>query len=106
MKRYEKMSKEEIIDFLSTELNCNTCTVRTCLKNAINGLQCVYIKKKWLNGEPKARIATINSAEDLDNAIHNFNEFCDENPCTGCPYGNYNSNRFTGCFIKYLKEEI
>ena len=90
MKRYEKMSKEEIIEFLTNHI-CGNCKAYEYCK--ITNEYCEVVRKNWLNEEieMKPRWATIQSNEDLDSL---FKEFVDT---TTMPYS---------AFVSWLKEEV
>lgn len=50
MKRYEKMSKEELIEIINSTKNCDTCLVgEECTSSNI--LTCNGILRNWLNEE-------------------------------------------------------
>lgn len=96
MKRYEKMTKEEIMKFISVCADCKDCVVpnEECKKH----IHCCINKIHYLNEETKLvpRIKKINSVEELEEAYNNFVVNC------------YESASRIKCenFKKYLKEEV
>lgn len=107
MKRYETMSKEDILKFISDASergNCSGCVIApTC-----NRIGCTYNAVKYLQQDKnmKPRIATIDSIEGLEKAFEEYRSFCDEMYCTNCKYkhdGEYNTS---DCFKRFLAEEI
>ena len=116
MKRYEKMSKEEIIGFLEKARDCDSCPLsneerngngyceesgfKDCAKASFSFLtQKIDIKKV-------PRITTIRTKEELSEARKQFVKICRNQMfpggCQGCPYLSD-----TGyCFDSFLLEEI
>ena len=87
MKRYEKMSKEEIINFMGQEVTCRDCKASSfCIGRKV----CQVCFKEYLNQEieTKPRWATIKSNEDLD-----------------CMYEEWKTYPFNS-FSYWLKEEV
>lgn len=102
MKRYEKMTKKEIIDFFATD--CGMCDFSsTCARN----MSCEEIKKEWLNEEIKTAplITTIDSVEKLREVEKDYRKHCrSRHECIGCDY--YYTGFGTNCFARYLEQEV
>ena len=102
MKRFEKMSKEEIMEFIT---KCNTCDCKNCpganrgtrmgcLINYLNAK--VTLKKRW---------QTITSNEDVVRLHSEFESFCGNRiSCVGCPYKGESSD--SDCYDSFLCEEV
>jgi len=107
MKRYEKMSKEEIIDAFSYSFgDCDKCQYH----KICNGKgYCSESAKEWLKEEIeiKPRIATINTVEDVNKALKGFYKICNSKSCDKCSYsGSSMYGSIITCFTKYLCEEV
>lgn len=101
MKRYELMSKEEIMLVLNGwRGGCDHCPMagdeymchnNTCLEDAV----------EYLNEELDLvpRVALINTKEELLEAIKQCREICNETTCDDCP-------GIIHCFVSYLAEEV
>lgn len=101
MKRYEKMTKKEIIDFFATD--CGMCDLSS---NCARNMSCEEIKKEWLNEEIKTvpLITTINSVEKLREAAEDHKNHCRiQGECKGCDYF---SDFSRNCFARYLEQEV
>lgn len=86
MKRYEKMSKEEIIGiFIEKE---------QILRNS--GIA------KYLGEEVTPRVAKINTAEELETAYQDYKEYCGSMGCGKCKYYGPTPT----CFVNFLEEGI
>lgn len=87
MKRYEKMSKEEIMGIFGTPINCPECKIITFC-NSCHTDTCAETRAAYLNQVIKKvpRIATINTVKELEIAwdvwserrIGNFYDFLAE----------------------------
>ena len=101
MKRYEKMSKEEIIEYF-----CDKIMTR------FGGLTSIILTKqanKYLNQEIEIvpRIKTINTKDDLVLAREQFEEFCNKTDCSECPYWDEKHHYLSNiCFTNFLGEEV
>lgn len=74
MKRYEKMSREEIIEgMMKTQGECWRCLLRSRCSQ-LDESTCIFAYKAWLNEEPVTlpRVATINTKAELTKAIHEW----------------------------------
>lgn len=94
-KRYERMSREEIIIELSKLDSSPAC-------NAL---------LNWLTKEVKIkkvhRYELIKSPEDLDKLSEEWKDYCDPRHCANCKYLIEHANGGSSmCFAEYLKEEI
>lgn len=90
MKRYEKMSKEEIISLYDNSANCDSCPL---LESCDTTNDCVTQITDWLYKEIKLvpRIAKINTSEELHKARQDWH--------------NSKFTKFTNVF-DFLAEEI
>lgn len=116
VKRYERMSKEEIVGLF--ENICGTCDgcplydeIKKNCKYAKTGFSCNRIAKAYLNEEIKVkkvpRIATINTVDELKEAIKDQHILCRNSGCSSCKLGD--DKRMLGvdaCFKAYLAQEI
>lgn len=112
MKRYEKMSKEEIIDVMGNSFDdCRTCPLLDgeggCSKSWAS---CGMSLREYLSEEIKTkkvhRYETIKCPEDLDRLRGGFISICENISCTDCIYSGYQGIGAVGCFTVYLNEEI
>lgn len=73
MKRYEQMSKEEIMGIFGMPFNCPECEIREFC-NSCRRDTCVETRAAYLNQEIKIvpRVATINTAEELKKAWDDY----------------------------------
>lgn len=131
MKRYEKMSKEEIMDlFVSIRKNkfnklCEDCPFYSeCdsdLTNLFTGSSkgwagsytCVERTKAWLEKEVNQvrRVSTLKTAEDVKRARKEHTVLCDErhankNGCDGCKYNVAKEDGFMTCYDYFLAEPV
>lgn len=90
MKRYEKMSKEEMMDIVGVPIECDICSIKQFC-NAHPERSCTETRAAYLNQEIKIvpRVATINTVEKLEEARKEFEKY-------------YGAN----IFANYLEEEI
>lgn len=69
MKRYEQMSKEEIMGIFGTPLDCFECKIRafcdSCHKDTCGEVRAAYLEQEI---KMVPRIATINTVEELEMA--------------------------------------
>lgn len=109
MKRCEKMSKEDLVDMLLTNRDCEKCPVEAEHKCGNEG-SCEAELHRWLNEEitlvKKPRIATISTAEETEKARKEWESMCNKNSCVSCKYNNSNGNAGWNCFVNYFCEEI
>ena len=108
MKRYEKMSKEEIVDLFVN--GCSKCGAKEdCIAENCE-INCRAMKKEWLNKdiETKPRWATIKSNEHLEDIQTEFNLFCNKNNCDDCRLNNNKSEKgvWLHCYTRWLEEEV
>lgn len=103
MKRYERMSKEDIISLFGCP--CEDCPL---YKSRCGSKPCETLKKEWLKEEIKTkkvcRFTLLKTAEDVDKALKELSNHCDEQEgCSSCNLGNGDIDI---CLANYLKEEI
>lgn len=112
MKRYEKMSKEEIIE-LYTRFDCGDCNAcpyfeekgrRTCADDG----NCSEAIKIWLNEEiemiPRAwTFKTVEEAASARNTLKS--NHCEKIKCHNCKYLSANSNGYS-CAFQWLYELV
>lgn len=111
MKRYEKISKEELVKIISYlvkrtkyDANCDDCPLHKKGENCKQfGVDCGDAIKDYLNEELTPRIVKINTREELEKAHKEFSNYCNDSYCAICKY--YTEGAATGCFVKYLEEE-
>lgn len=109
MKRYEKMSKEEIIDIMGNSFdNCRTCPLLDgeggCGKSwASCGMSLREYLKEEIKTKKVHRYELIKSPEDINKMFDDMSHVCDECECSSCPYGHGDIDI---CFGNFLKEEI
>lgn len=108
MKRYERMTKEDIISAYNS-VYCDKCLA----KNWCNGIKrkftCRETLTEWLNHEIEIkkvhRYELIKSPEDVSKAYSEFDAFCyGGKRCESCKFVYFNNR--TRCFVQYLNEEI
>lgn len=105
MKRYERMTKEEIIEAFKETDWCDNCRFTNKSSRNVN---CCDVMANYLNEEIKMKIVprwqTIKSDEDLEKMREDFcSSVCSQRPCGNCSY----AARLVGaCFANYLLEEI
>lgn len=106
MKRYERMTKEEIVEFAG---NCHTRGCEGCPALDVDGLFGTCMKK-YLEQEIQMvpRYSTIKSDEDMEKVVEGYKSFCDSrNECGNCKiYAKRNDAMTYMCFVEYLKEQI
>lgn len=113
MKRYEKMSKEEIIEVLMPQSSCTKCVAsgELCINKVDGRKTCAETIHFWLNEEvdTKPRILTVKVAKDVDSLIEKFKHLChSQKYCSVCKYRPCNTTAVgpLECLKNYLKEEI
>ena len=99
MKRYEKMSKEEIIDlFAQMENFCDACRFEkecpTCQDS------CYKMHRDYLYKELTPRVTNIHTLEEMKKEKENFENVCRSRWCADCPYKDTDDD----CFLVYLYE--
>lgn len=114
MKRYEKMSKEEMVDFIRGIKKCSDCPLGNTVGNGFCQKLpdwCLQTVGAYLNEEIElvTRVETINTKEELVEAKNELDKHCKErfgtiDGCRKCEY--YNEDELQGCFINYLAEEV
>lgn len=93
MKRYEIMSKEDIIE--AFEANDHILEIKKVIECLDEEIELV---SRWQN---------IKSNEDLDGAVLDFFRLCNQNVCDDrCPYYNPNSYGQLTCFEKRMLEQV
>lgn len=112
MKRYERMSREEIISVYNSVLNgdCGECHARNWCNDITTKFTCAELMAEWMNKEIKMKKAhryeLIKSPEDVDKLQKEFKCACDNSGCRRCKYYNDNEVTTASCFVNFLKEEI
>ena len=113
MKRYEKMSNEDIVNLLlNPKEQCAKCPVPESECFSLDESECVVNIVRVLkeNVEIKPRIATVNTVDELiamsQEHKANCDEHCKHHMCSDCKYHVNEEEKFSGCFCKYLAEEI
>lgn len=111
MKRIERMSKDEIVNFLFTRLlsGCdNFCPMLGRCHDS-----CIESLREYLNEDITVkkvpRIATILTLDGLKEADKVLTDICNSNDCFDCPYSKRNfpdGEKYGNCNIRYLAEEI
>lgn len=111
MKRYEKMSKEEVVEVLRKAGGaCSECAVPKKFCSRSRGvLGCAGIVYQWLNEDIKTkrihRYELIKSPEDVDRFSFEHDKMCKSHLCKECNLFK-NDDVNADCFAEYLKEEI
>lgn len=107
MKRYEKMSKEEIIEVFKGNDGKRACATCPCneTKYCTLSLTCNESLASWLNSEAPPRVATINTLEELEKTRDEYLYFCSKVSCNKCKYAKSEDNK-NSCFYNYIAEEI
>ena len=93
LKRYEKMTQDEIMEEFDEVWGYSTDDHARC-DNLLE-----WRNKLYEDATP--RIASINTVEELEKAGEEFDMVCYGRSCDNCPYWHERS-----CFISYLSEEI
>lgn len=110
MKRYEKMSKEEINNAYCScaTSQCSNCVANKYCNDTLGRLTCVERIYDWLQKETKKvpRYEFIKTQEDLDRLRNEFVSICEKQLCSGCKYSSSHSVGNVGCFAAWLKEGI
>lgn len=136
MKRYERMSKEEIMDlFVSVRKNkfnklCEDCPfysecdseltplITGSSKGWAGSYTCVEKTKAWLEKEVNKvpRVSTLKTAEDVKEARKEHGELCVKayntdklvkgNPCGDCKYDVAKKEGFMTCYDYFLAEPV
>lgn len=106
MKRYERMTKENIIDLFKGIDDCCTCMFSNSKNECtLRDKDCCEGIRDYLNEEIKlktvSRWQAIKSDEDLKKMGAEFNIMCSKESCDTCEY---NNERI--CFVGYLLEKI
>lgn len=108
MKRYERMSKEEIIEFYRKTKDCKNCPFVNKSGGCDSPVTCVFALSDYLMQPIKKKVhryELVKSPEDVDKAYSEFNAFCYVNKqCGSCKFVHFNKRSM--CFAQYLKEEI
>ena len=107
MKRYETMSKEEIMNFFwnCEERNCDHCVAEPPSEAIIKGTVCAYMYLYEDMPEPLMvrRYQNICCKQDLDEALGHVRQECDDTNCSVCKYCRVR-HCMTRRFIDYLCE--
>lgn len=111
-KRYERMSKEEVVEVIKKAGGaCSGCAVpKKFCSRASGDLGCAGIVYQWLNENIKSkmihRYELIKADGDLDRIREEWYSKCgDTDDCSKCKYY-ARPHSTTVCFANYLKEEI
>lgn len=107
MKRYERMSKEAIIEIFKTTNECSTCRFRDSVtRTCTTGKDCCDAMADYLKEEIKIKTVprwqVIKSNENLVEMREDFRAMCNTRKCGDCFCGSGKAD----CFVKYLVEEI
>lgn len=105
MKRYERMSKEAIMEAFKTTNSCSTCMFHNSVTHACTaGKDCCDAVAAYLNEEIKAvsRWQTIKSDDDLVKMSAELTGWCANHECAKCVYRSTNHS----CLMSYLLEKI
>lgn len=105
MKRYEKFSREEIVNLFTTASvgACGTCDIASRCPRLHPS--CVLNMAEFLTKDIEfvPRIAKINTVEELAQVRVEHQRFCNKtDTCLECPYQDDDDD----CFLKYLAEPI
>lgn len=104
MKRYERMSKEDIMSVYKTTDHCCGCKLQdsSYCKNRTTG--CCEIMTDYLNEEIKVvpRWQTIKSDEDCQRIWEEHSDWCANHKCDRCVYRSSQGP----CFVNYLIGKI
>lgn len=105
MKRYETMSKEEIMDFY---INCQNRDCKDCVKEQRTSHAITKCATDYLNEEvPEPlmvrRYQNICCKQDMTEMLEVIRARCVEQTCNGCAFGSM-SHCATNRFIDYLCE--
>lgn len=122
MKRYDNMTKAQIIDLLvSVSISgCSVCPMRNtiCQSNNPDGLEpCMKTVQNWLFKDVNmvTRASTLKTAEDVKKARQLHSEICDKQykdtktlakPCETCEYGKAKHSGYETCYDLFLSELI
>ena len=102
MKRYEKLTKEEIIA-LTLERDCTKCqTAEQC--DVMSEMSCAEVLHEYLMAECPPRLENVNNKADLEKAVEGFRGYCKERKCNECEY--HMEADMLDCFKIYLLEEV
>lgn len=111
-KRYERMSKEDIISAYNSVPNggCSECHARNWCNEITKKHTCVETITEWLNKEIKMkkvhRYELIKSPEDLEKFRSECAYMCEHTfDCTECKCYSA-AKKAMGCFCAFLNEEI
>ena len=107
MKRYEKMSKEEIVELVVKvgKVFCDQCPIKgDCERldrDNCSSKLALYLQEKVIT---KPRFVTFKSAEELMNAyIEHEKKYCYNMCCDDCKYNHADSR---SCVLHWFCEEI
>lgn len=107
MKRYEKMTKEDIIATFDNLTDCRICQFHGVNCPMGEDESCIKAMVNWLTEIDNPRIANINSKSELLKAKKKFDKLCHSGiSCEKCNYRTEDKyiDDYTGCFINYLAE--
>lgn len=111
-KRYERMSKEEVVEVLRKAGGaCSECAVPKKFCSRSRGvLGCAGIVYQWLNENIETkrvhRYELIKSPEDLEKFRREWAFMCEHTTdCDKCKYGSA-ADVALGCFCAFLNDEI
>lgn len=97
MKRYEKMSKKEIIEFYTDNANTSPDFIIKHDGKVVSD----YLYQEI---ETKPRWATIKSNKHIDNM---YKSWCsNDDDCDSCDEGGPGPLACSDCFLRWLKEEV
>lgn len=104
MKRYERMTKEEIIEVFDRSGGCNACRYKGDCTGELNS--CYKQNVNYLNKEIKVKTVSrwqiIKSDEDLKKMREDFRKICNGGKCDDCFF----VGGTVDCFVGYLNGKI
>lgn len=99
MKRYEMMTKEEIIEAFVTSEKASRCG-----QDQVNGRIAHMLMTEDCMVKP--RFKTIKNETEMMDKAKKFCEFCNRRDCGECLYRRHNFQISAECFAMYLCEAI
>lgn len=107
MKRYEKYTKEEIIEYFAeaSGSECEECNWNHYCTDG-NAIQCSDAVCKWLNEEVKMipRCHKCKTVEDFEKEYDEFRRMCQKTICSKCSYAKDGNSSW--CIALYMMEEV
>lgn len=107
MRRIDKMTVEEVVDFIvATHLNCDKCKALNFCKINRHDELCAAMLARYLKEElPKQK--RYKTYDSMVKAFEDYNKMCNGmgDRCCGCKYDT-SDHTTAGCFMSWLDEEI